>query len=71
LTDQSKLRFAVGTFDDWRPLREALQDESARGLDFDSFSWLALERSFVGQTVVAPNQNPLVILPLLFPHTPR
>jgi hypothetical protein len=68
LADQNKLRFAVGTFDDWLPLREALQDERARGLDFDSFSWLSLERSFVGRTVVTPSEKPLIIQPLSFPN---
>jgi hypothetical protein len=70
LGDEIKLRFAVGTFDGWQPLREALHDERARSLDFDNFSWLALERSFVGDIVLAPSRKPLVIQPLSFPNNP-
>jgi hypothetical protein len=68
LTEQSILRFAVGAFDGWQPLREAVGDAHHRGLDFGSFSWLALERSFLGETIVVPTQKPLVIQPLPFPN---
>jgi len=32
LTEQSQLRFAVGIFDNWSQVREALRDTRARGL---------------------------------------
>jgi hypothetical protein len=67
LADQTKQSFAVGMFDSWLPLREALGDARHRGLDFDSFSCLALERLFVDKTIVVPGQGPLVIEPLPFP----
>ncbi len=61
LTEQPKLRFAVGTFDSWPQLREALRDLRVRGLVLDSFNCLALERVFAGKTIVAPNQEPVAV----------
>jgi hypothetical protein len=70
LIDWPKLRFAVGTFDSWPQVREALGDLRARGLVLDSFNCLALERAFAGKTLVAPNQEPVAIQSLGFPGGP-
>ena len=59
LTEQPKLRFAVGTFDSWSQVREALRDLRARGLVLDSFNCLALKRLFSGKTIMAPDQEPV------------
>jgi hypothetical protein len=67
LTEQPKLRFAVGTFDTWSQVREALRDLRARGLVLDSFNCLALMRLFSGKTIMAPNQEPVPVQPLSFP----
>lgn len=67
LTEQPKLRFAVGTFDTWSQVREALRDLRARGLVLDSFNCLALKRLFSGKTIVAPDHEPVVIQALPFP----
>jgi hypothetical protein len=55
LAEQTKMRFAVGAFDTWPQVRDALQDGRMRGLVPDSINCLALERVFVGTTIVAPN----------------
>jgi hypothetical protein len=48
LTEKPKLRFAVGTFDSWAQVRNALHDLRVRGLVLDSFNCVALERLFAG-----------------------
>ena len=58
LTEQPKLRFAVGTFESWSQVREALHDLRARGLVLDSFNCLGLKRLFSGKAVMAPDQEP-------------
>jgi hypothetical protein len=68
MAEHSTLRFAVGTFDSWMQLREAVRDARDRGLDFDSFNYLALERVFAGRTIVAPSQKLLMIEALPFPN---
>ena len=67
LTEQPKLRFAVGTFDSWPQLREALRDLRVRGLVLDSFNCLAWKRVFSGKTIVTPNQESVNIQALPFP----
>jgi hypothetical protein len=67
LTEQPKLRFAVGTFDSWSQVREALRDLRARGLVLDSFNCLALKRLFSGKTIMAPDHEPMAVQPLPFP----
>jgi len=57
LPELPKLRFAVGTFDSWAQLREALRDARARGLVLDSFNCVGLERVFAGKTILAPSQQ--------------
>jgi hypothetical protein len=69
LTDPPKLRFAVGTFDSWAQLREALRDLCARGFALDSFNYLAFERLFAGKTILAPNQKPIAVEVLPFPKS--
>jgi hypothetical protein len=64
---ETKLRFAVGTFDSWPQVHSALGDARDRGLALDSGSYLALERVFGGKVVVAPAQRTLVIEALPFP----
>jgi hypothetical protein len=71
LTEQPKLRFAVGTFDSWAQLRDALRDLRARGLVLDSFNCLALKRLFVGKAIVAPDQKPIAVEALPFPESPE
>ena len=71
LADQTTLRFAVGTFDSWLPLREALHEVRDFGIDFGSFSCIALEALFAGKTIVAPSRKPLVIEALPFPDNAR
>lgn len=69
--DQTTLRFAVGTFDSWLPLREALRDVRDFGSDFGSFGCIAFEALFAGKTIVAPGRKPLVIEALPFPDNER
>ena len=45
------LRFAVGRFDVWAQLEAGMQDARARGLLGDTFSCLALQRLFIGNTI--------------------
>ena len=66
VTEQPKLRFAVGTFDSWPQLREALCELRDRGLVLDSFNCLALQRLFAGKTLIAPNQEPVGVEALPF-----
>jgi hypothetical protein len=67
VTEQPKLRFAVGTFDSWPQLREALCELRARGLVLDSFNCVALQqRLFAGKTFIAPNQEPVGVEALTF-----
>ena len=67
LTEQPKLRFAVGTFESWSQVREALHDLRARGLVLDSFNCLGLKRLFSGKTVMARDQEPMPVQALPFP----
>jgi hypothetical protein len=67
LTEQPKLRFAVGTFESWPQVREALRDLRVRGLILDSFNCLALKRVFSDKTIVTPNQESVDIQALPFP----
>ena len=69
LTEQPKLRFAVGTFDSWSQVREALRDLRARGLILDRFNCLALERLFPGKTIIAPDHEPVAVQTLQFPSS--
>ena len=66
LSEQPKLRFAVGTFDSWPQVREALRDLRVRGLVLDSFNCLALDRLFAGKTIMAPNEEPIAVAALPF-----
>jgi len=68
LTDQPKLRFAVGTFDRWEQVRDALGDLRGRGLVLDSFNCVALERLFAGKTIMAPDRQPVGVDVLSFPE---
>jgi hypothetical protein len=61
------MRFAVGTFDSWTQVHEALGDARHRGLVSDRGSYLALERVFADKVIVAPGQRTLVIEALPFP----
>ena len=71
MTEQPKLRFAVGTFESWSQVREALHDLRARGLVLDSFNCLGLKRLFSGKTVMAPDQEPMPVQALPFPGSSR
>ena len=66
MTDQPKLRFAVGTFDSWEQVRDALGDLRGRGLVLDSFNCVALERLFASKTIMAPDHQPLGVEVLPF-----
>jgi hypothetical protein len=66
LIEQPKLRFAVGMFDSWTQLRDALRDLRARGLVLDSFNCLALERLFNGKAILAPDQKPIACCGVAF-----
>ena len=57
------LRFAVGRFDYWAQLKSGMQDARARGLVDDTFSRLALQRVFIGNTIEAQRR----VLTLRFP----
>ena len=69
LAEQPKLRFAVGTFDSWSQVREALRDLRARGVVLDSFNCLALKRLFSGKTIMAPDHEPVAVEVLPFPSS--
>jgi len=71
LADLTKVRFAVGTFDRWLPLQEALRDARDRGLHFDNLSFLALERMFAGKTIMEPIRKSLVIEALPYPNNTK
>jgi hypothetical protein len=66
LTEKPKLRFAVGTFDSWAEVRNALHDLRVRGLVLDTFNCVALERLFAGKTIVAPDRKPVTVEVLRF-----
>jgi hypothetical protein len=69
LTQPPMLRFAVGTFDTWAQLGEALRDLCTRGLALDSFNCLAFERLFAGRTILAPDKKPIAVEVLPFPES--
>ncbi len=69
LTELPYLRFAVGSFDAWLQLRDALEDLRRRGLALESFNCVALERVFAGKTTIAPSQEPVRIEALAFPES--
>jgi hypothetical protein len=69
LAEESKLRFAVGAFDAWSQLGEALRDARVRDLVLESFNCIALERVFTGTTIVAPTQVRLALQALPFSGT--
>jgi hypothetical protein len=69
LAERLTLRFAVGAFDTWQQLRDALSDLRLRGLVLDSFNCLALMRAFAGKTILAPSQEVVRIEPLVFPQS--
>ena len=66
MTGKPNLRFAVGTFDSWAQVRNALHDLRMRGLVLDSFNCLALERLVAGKTILAPDQEPVTVEALRF-----
>jgi hypothetical protein len=65
---EPKLRFAVGAFESWEQLRQALDRARLSGLVLDSFNCLGLERIFAGKTILASSQKTVAIQPLLFPE---
>jgi hypothetical protein len=67
VADHPTLRFAVGTFETWERLRNALQDLSFRGLSPDRFNCLALERVLADKALVVPSQRAMVVQKLPFP----
>jgi hypothetical protein len=67
VAEKTKLRFAVGTFDTWPQVREALRDGRMRGLASDGFNCLGLERIFTGTVILAPNGERVTIEPMPFP----
>jgi hypothetical protein len=69
LAESSILRFAVGAFDSWQQLGDALGDLRLRGLVLDGCNCLAFERVFAGNTVLAPSETLLRIEPLAFPES--
>jgi hypothetical protein len=69
LTGQPKLRFAVGTFDSWSQVRDALRDLRVRGLVLDSFNCVALTHLFSERTILAPDQKPVAVQALPFSGT--
>jgi hypothetical protein len=69
LVDWPNLRFAVGSFDTWPQLRNALDDLRLRGVVLDSFNCLALRRVFAGKTIIGPSQQPVLIETLAFPDS--
>ena len=71
MTEQPKLRFAVGTFESWSQVREALHDLRARGLVLDSFNCLGLKHLFTGKTIMAPDQEPVPVQALPFRGSPE
>jgi hypothetical protein len=70
VAQESNLRFAVGTFDSWSQLREALRDAHARALVLDSFNCLALRKAFKGKTIVAPSRERVGVEALPFFNGP-
>jgi hypothetical protein len=64
--EQSKLRFAVGIFDTWPRVRDALRDARERGLVLDTFNCIAFERVFAGKIIMAPSQKPVALQTLPF-----
>ncbi|HEY7551914.1 MAG TPA: hypothetical protein VH913_20620 [Hyphomicrobiaceae bacterium] len=67
MPEEIPLRFAVGTFETWAQLREALRDGRLRGLVMHSLNCLALERTFAGTHILAPDGERVAVHPLPFP----
>jgi hypothetical protein len=67
VTEETSPRFAVGTFDTWPQVREALRDGGLRGIVLDSLNCLALERIFAGKHILAPDGKRVAIQLLPFP----
>jgi hypothetical protein len=68
LTELPYFRFAVGSFDTWLQLRDALEDLRLRGMALDSFNCLALQRVFAGKRIIAPSLEAVAIQELSFPE---
>ena len=66
MTERLTIRFAVGIFNHWQQLSDALQDLRLRGVVLDSFNCLALETVFDGKTILAPSLQPVAIEKLVF-----
>jgi hypothetical protein len=71
LAEQPKLRLAVGVFQGWPQLREALHDLRVRGLVLASFNCLALAPLFAGKTILAPDHKPIGVEMLPFAQSPE
>jgi hypothetical protein len=65
---EPKLRFAVGAFESWEQLRQALDGTRLDGLVRDSLNCLGSERLLAGKTMLARSQKAMPIQPLPFPE---
>ena len=68
LTEQPNLRFAVGSFDSQLQLRRGLDDLGRRGLDPDSFHYLALSRVFGDDRLLTHPRTPASLAEVTFPE---
>ena len=57
MSEPRLLRFAVGAFDSWEELDQALQALRVGGMALDSFNCLALERVLAGHTIIGLSQE--------------
>ena len=69
LTELPHFRFAVGSFDSWLQLRNALEDSRLRGRALGSINCLALERVFAGERIATSFQEPVTVQKLAFPES--
>ena len=69
VTELPALRFAVATLVTWGGLRSALQDLHLRGLAFETFNCVSLQRVLADKDVVSPYQKAAVLQELAFPDS--
>jgi hypothetical protein len=70
VSERFRIRFALGTFDDWQQLSAVLEDLRDREFVLQSFNCLALKQVFSGKVILTPSQEPVAIERLAFSGQP-
>ena len=71
MNERLTFRFAVGAFDNWQQLSEALEDLRGREFMLQSLNCLALKQVFSGKVILTPSQEPVAIERLVFSSQPE